>query len=120
MDGQGSLARGAGFSPLSRAVATPPLDARLMMHFCLPSFAGAGRLSAVSLGLAIWGCLSAVPAHAQQQAAPAPEAAPPDAGAGYDPFETTNRTIFDFNNQVDKIVLVPVANAYRAVLPEPV
>ena len=90
------------------------------MHFCLPSFAGAGRLSAVSLGLAIWGCLSAVPAHAQQQAARAPEAAPPDAGAGYDPFETTNRTIFDFNNQVDKIVLVPVANAYRAVLPEPV
>ena len=37
-----------------------------------------------------------------------------------DPFEDTNRKIFDFNQVVDRNVLVPVAKAYRAVLPEPV
>ena len=37
-----------------------------------------------------------------------------DAG---DPYENTNRSIFNFNQGVDRTVLVPVANAYRAVLP---
>jgi len=37
-----------------------------------------------------------------------------------DPFEDTNRKIFDFNQVVDRNVLVPVAKAYRTVLPEPV
>ena len=37
-----------------------------------------------------------------------------------DPFEDTNRKIFDFNQVVDRNVLVPVAKAYRDVLPEPV
>ncbi len=37
-----------------------------------------------------------------------------------DPFEDTNRRIFDFNQAVDRHVLVPVAKAYRASLPEPV
>ena len=95
------------------------------MHFCLTSFVRSGRLSAVALSLAIGGCLWAVPGHAQQQVtvSPAPgpaDAGPADAGNDDDPFESANRSIFDFNNQVDKIVLVPVANTYRAVLPEPV
>jgi phospholipid-binding lipoprotein MlaA len=38
----------------------------------------------------------------------------------HDPFEDTNRKIFDFNQVVDRHVLVPVAKAYRASLPEPV
>jgi phospholipid-binding lipoprotein MlaA len=37
-----------------------------------------------------------------------------------DPFEDTNRAIFDFNQMVDRNVLVPVAKAYRTVLPDPV
>ncbi len=37
-----------------------------------------------------------------------------------DPLEDTNRKIFDFNQAVDRHVLVPVATAYRTVLPEPV
>jgi phospholipid-binding lipoprotein MlaA len=37
-----------------------------------------------------------------------------------DPLEDTNRAIFDFNQMVDRNVLVPVAKAYRTVLPDPV
>ena len=55
---------------------------------------------------------------AAQQPAPAASAAavgcPDDAG---DPYENTNRAIFGFNQGVDRTVLVPVANAYRAVIP---
>ena len=67
----------------------------------------------------LW-CVLQCPAHAQQPAPPvasAPAATETDAN---DPLEKTNRAVFDFNNQVDKIVLVPVSNAYRAALPEPV
>ena len=34
-----------------------------------------------------------------------------------DPFQYTNRKIFAFNQQVDKIILKPVAQGYRAVTP---
>jgi phospholipid-binding lipoprotein MlaA len=102
-----------------------------MMFFYLTRFVRPGRVLAVALGLAVCGLLPSGAARAQQPAAPAipPQAAPPpaappaapvEADGSDDPFEKTNRAIFDFNNQVDKIVLVPVANAYRAVLPEPV
>ena len=37
-----------------------------------------------------------------------------------DPFEDTNRQIFDFNQAVDRNVLVPIAKTYRTVLPDPV
>jgi phospholipid-binding lipoprotein MlaA len=37
-----------------------------------------------------------------------------------DPFEDANRAIFDFNQVVDRNVLVPVAKAYRTVLPDTV
>ena len=37
-----------------------------------------------------------------------------------DPIEDINREIFDFNQVVDRNVLVPVAKAYRTVLPDPV
>jgi phospholipid-binding lipoprotein MlaA len=54
---------------------------------------------------------------ATQPQSPQPAAAEEDF---HDPFEDTNRKIFDFNQAVDHHVLVPVAKAYRAVLPEPV
>jgi phospholipid-binding lipoprotein MlaA len=38
----------------------------------------------------------------------------------YDPYEDTNRQIFAFNQSVDRNVLVPVADAYRNTLPQPV
>jgi phospholipid-binding lipoprotein MlaA len=45
-------------------------------------------------------------------------AQPADTGPD-DPYESTNRAIFDFNQGVDRNVLVPVSNAYRTVLPQP-
>jgi phospholipid-binding lipoprotein MlaA len=70
--------------------------------------------------LAVTGLVGARPAAAQQAPAPAPAAqapAPtPDEGA-VDPYEDTNRAIFNFNQGLDKAVLVPVANAYRTVVP---
>lgn len=43
------------------------------------------------------------------------------AGAGNfdDPFETTNRKIFAFNQAVDRKVILPVAKAYRRAFPPP-
>jgi phospholipid-binding lipoprotein MlaA len=38
----------------------------------------------------------------------------------HDPFENTNRKIFDFNQAVDRAVLVPVAKTYRTVLSGPI
>jgi phospholipid-binding lipoprotein MlaA len=64
----------------------------------------------VATGLAMSGC--ATP--------PAPGAAPAAAAENFnDPYEDTNRAIFGFNQTVDKNVLVPVANAYRTVVPPP-
>ena len=37
-----------------------------------------------------------------------------------DPWEGYNRYVFSFNESVDMIVIKPVAEAYQAVLPEPV
>jgi len=37
-----------------------------------------------------------------------------------DPLEDANRKIFDFNQVVDRNVLVPVAKTYRTILPDPV
>src|SRR5437660_2539898 len=37
-----------------------------------------------------------------------------------DPLETVNRGVFTFNLAVDDYVLKPTAQAYRAVLPQPV
>ena len=41
--------------------------------------------------------------------------APDDA----DPYERSNRGIFEFNEKLDKAVLEPVADTYDAVIPEP-
>ena len=41
-------------------------------------------------------------------------------GADYDPWEPFNRTMFDFNEDVDKYVLKPVATGWDFILPRPV
>jgi phospholipid-binding lipoprotein MlaA len=62
--------------------------------------------------LALCGCASH-PETVQQQTAAYEE-------DFNDPFEDTNRKIFEFNQTVDRNVLVPVAKAYRTALPDPV
>lgn len=42
------------------------------------------------------------------------------AKAPADPWEGFNRAVFGFNDAIDEAVLKPVAQAYRAVLPQPV
>src|SRR5258705_13730489 len=44
----------------------------------------------------------------------------PESLAQNDPWEKTNRDIFDFDVRVDHAVARPVAEGYRAVVPEPV
>jgi phospholipid-binding lipoprotein MlaA len=77
---------------------------------------------AAAAALAVFVLFGARPALAQQPA-PAPAAAPPPSAAEVadeinDPYESGNRAIFGFNQAVDRVVLVPVASAYRAALPD--
>jgi phospholipid-binding lipoprotein MlaA len=44
----------------------------------------------------------------------------PESLAQNDPWEKTNRDIFDFDVRVDHAVARPIAKGYRAVVPEPV
>ncbi|HTW53121.1 MAG TPA: VacJ family lipoprotein [Stellaceae bacterium] len=78
-------------------------------HFVAGIFAGTA--------LAACALLSARPAVAQQPTPIAAAPPPPLADDSNDPYEATNRAIFGFNQNVDRAVLVPVANAYRAVIP---
>ena len=43
----------------------------------------------------------------------------PEALAQHDPFEPTNRAVFNVTQKVDKYVLKPVAKGYVAVVPQP-
>ena len=43
----------------------------------------------------------------------------PQSLAQNDPWEPTNRAIFDFDIKLDNAVALPVAKAYRSVVPEP-
>jgi phospholipid-binding lipoprotein MlaA len=58
-------------------------------------------------------------AHEASAQPPATTASSADIDDNGDPWENTNRAIFGFNQAVDRTVLVPVANAYRAVIPNP-
>jgi phospholipid-binding lipoprotein MlaA len=49
----------------------------------------------------------------------ASDGASPNATAANDPYESTNRQVFAFNQKVDQYVFLPGANAYNAVVPEP-
>jgi phospholipid-binding lipoprotein MlaA len=61
-------------------------------------------LSALAVSLFLSGCST-----------PSPESL-----AQNDPWEKTNRDIFDFDVRVDHAVARPIAKGYRAVVPEPV
>ena len=61
-------------------------------------------ISALALGLVLGACST-----------PSPESL-----AQNDPWEKTNRDIFDFDVRVDRSVARPIAKGYRAVVPEPV
>jgi phospholipid-binding lipoprotein MlaA len=50
------------------------------------------------------------------QVAPACRATP----ARTDPYESTNRAIFQFNKRFDDNVALPIARSYRNVVPEPI
>lgn len=83
------------------------------MHRRKPAHVSLGLIIAATL--AVFASLGPRPAAAQQ---PVPVAsAPPVVDDNSDPYEATNRAIFGFNQSVDRTVLVPVANAYRAVIP---
>jgi len=42
-----------------------------------------------------------------------------DTSGANDPYEATNRAIFNFNQKLDKAVMKPVAETYVSVVPEP-
>jgi phospholipid-binding lipoprotein MlaA len=65
----------------------------------------------LATGLLLAGC-AAPTAPGPQQASAAPEF--------NDPYENTNRAVFDFNQGVSHRVLIPVAKTYRTVVPQPV
>jgi len=53
-----------------------------------------------------------------------PPTSDPDAVADFrqtnDPLEPTNRVFYKINDEIDTVIMHPVAQAYRTVLPEPV
>lgn len=63
-------------------------------------------------GLLLAGCATAPP--------PSDPAALAEFERINDPYEPLNRVVFDLNTSVDKLVLKPVANGYRAITPKPV
>lgn len=77
------------------------------------TLASSGQFFAICLGLAVFGLV--LPATVEAQQTPAA-----DVENFNDPYEDSNRAIFDFNLQVDRVILVPVASAYRDVVPGPV
>src|SRR5690606_9948305 len=66
-----------------------------------------------AFGVALCAALAAACAEVPKD--PAAKAAYDEAN---DPLEPTNRAIFDFNQEADRVVLKPVAKAYRWSLPE--
>ena len=45
---------------------------------------------------------------------------PPEGGVDYDPLEKPNRTLFRFNEAIDKVTLKPIAKGYKKITPEPI
>jgi phospholipid-binding lipoprotein MlaA len=66
----------------------------------------------LSSALILSGCISRPPPEEQQVATYEEEF--------NDPFEDTNRKIFEFNQFVDRNAIVPIAKAYRTAFPDPV
>jgi phospholipid-binding lipoprotein MlaA len=62
---------------------------------------GLSKLFVVGMGVLLAGCATADPSGQN------------------DPYEQTNRAVFDFDQKLDKFVLSPVAGVYVDVLPDP-
>lgn len=79
---------------------------------------GAGRLVILVLGLAAMsGCMSTRP---DPDPGATPVAGEAMAIGSRDPLEPVNRGVFWFNEVLDRVLIRPVAEVYRAVLPQPV
>ncbi len=63
---------------------------------------GALTLAPLALAVLLGGCATSGPVNPR------------------DPLEASNRVVFEFNDGLDRAVIKPVAQAYRAVLPQPV
>ena len=72
-----------------------------------PSHGRALQLAAVALAMALAGCTTI-------------DAARGGPGQRLDPWESWNRKVFNFNEDVDRAVLKPVATTYTNVVPQPV
>jgi phospholipid-binding lipoprotein MlaA len=85
---------------------------RLLARVRIASFPMVGLAAMTVAMLALSGC------------ATKPPASDPDALAEYretnDPLEPTNRVFYAINNGLDTVILKPVAQAYRYVVPAPV
>lgn len=44
----------------------------------------------------------------------------PDGTVNVDPYEETNRSVYGFNDSLDRNIMRPVAEGYRSITPEPV
>ena len=85
----------------------------------------AWRDEAARRGVAVWACAAMVAVTGLQGCAtvssPMSDAAshvPQPKARPVDPWERFNRAVFSFNDQVDEAVLIPLAKAYRAVVPQ--
>lgn len=89
----------------------------------------APALKALLAGL-VWMAVAVfAPAHGQAQTQPEAQAqaqaqssakGTPSLAIKADPLERFNRGVFTFNEAVDRVLLKPLATAYRAVVPSPV
>jgi phospholipid-binding lipoprotein MlaA len=78
-----------------------------------------GACSIFALGLLLAGCASAPPAASPATDAPAAVQPAADTSADVnDPFESMNRQIFEFNQVVDRELILPGAQFYVDVVPE--
>jgi phospholipid-binding lipoprotein MlaA len=68
---------------------------------------GASRLTVAAIAMALAGCTTI-------------QAARGGPGQRLDPWENWNRKVFNFNEDVDRAVLKPVATSYTNVVPQPV
>ena len=87
--------------------------------------AGLARAALLGAALLLAGCAATAPVRAPEPVPAGPLAAPllpPDPSPldTYDPWERFNRGVYRFNARVDEAVFLPVATAWKTVLPRPV
>jgi phospholipid-binding lipoprotein MlaA len=66
----------------------------------------------------ITGCASDEQEGSVEATAEAPVVTPAEPKPVVDPYESANRSIYDFNMSVDRMILKPVADGYRSVTPD--